>query len=219
MQFIEEPPPPPVPRHLAPRSSFWLGARAGWWVPFGDLWGACSGSGYDCSTKEFSAVAASGPMFELDVGARFGRNYNVYALWERAQLGGGDRLDTGEAGRRAETDYLAIGVRLSADPDDIGMLLDLSIGTRRLRSFYEGGYELQLSRAPLESRLGIGADIRVSPAFSLSPMLTLGLGSFGKAEWVTSSTVSDAVPKDNDVLTHGWLTLQLGGHVDLFPSK
>jgi hypothetical protein len=157
-------------------------------------------------------------MFEIDVGARFGRNYNLYALWERAQLGGGDRVGD-LSGRRAETDYIAIGVRLSADPDDIGMLLDLSIGTRRFRSVYSDGYELQLSRAPLESRLGIGADIRLSPGFSLSPMFTLGLGSFGKAEWATDSTVANAVPKSNDTLTHGWLTLQLGGHFDLFPSK
>jgi hypothetical protein len=156
-------------------------------------------------------------MLELDIGARLGRYYNVYALWERAQLSSGNGID-GYSQKRAETDYVAIGVRLSADPDDIGMLLDLAIGARRFRSLYKGSNELQLSDAPLETRLGVGVDIRMSHNFSLSPMLTVGLGGFGKAEWVTKDTVSDAIPKGNDTLTHGWVSLQLGGHFDIIGS-
>jgi hypothetical protein len=211
---IEEPPPPPIARHRAPRTAFWLGARGGWWVPFGDLWGACDAAGYGCQSMKFGDVASSGPMLELDIGARLGRNYNVYALWERAQLGKGNGID-GYSQIRAESDFIAVGVRLSADPDDVGMLLDLAIGARRFRAVYEGKNELQLSQAPLESRLGVGVDIRMSHNFSLSPMFTLGLGGFGKAEWVTKDTVSDAIPKGNDTLTHGWVTLQLGGHFDI----
>lgn len=90
---IEEPPPPPIARHRAPRTAFWLGARGGWWVPFGDLWGACDAAGYGCQSMKFGDVASSGPMLELDIGARLGRNYNVYALWERAQLGKGNGID------------------------------------------------------------------------------------------------------------------------------
>jgi hypothetical protein len=215
---VEEPPPPPVPRHRAPRTALWLGARGGWWVPFGDLWGACDASGYSCNAMNFRDVASSGPMLELDAGVRLGRYYNVYLLWERAQLGKGRGID-GYDQIRAETDFVAVGVRLSADPDDVGMLLDLAIGARRFRAVYEGKNELQLSQAPLESRLGVGVDIRMSRNFSLSPMLTLGLGGFGKAEWVTKSEVSDAIPSGFDTLTHGWITLQLGGHFDVLGSE
>ena len=215
---IEEPPPPPVARHRAPRNAFWVGARAGWWVPFGDLWGACNGSGAGCDSMKFGAVASSGPMMELDLGARLGRNYNVYALWERAQLGKGSGVD-GYSQIRADTDFLGLGVRLSTDPDDVGMVLDLALGARRFRAVYEDSNQLQLSQAMFESRLGVGADIRLSPLFSLSPMVTLGLGSFGKADWVTKTSISDAIPANNDTLTHGWLTLQLGGHFDLAGSR
>lgn len=218
---IDEPPPPPVPRHVAPRTALWLGARVGYFVPFGDLWGRCSAGVTACDQIEgakFSDVAATGPMFEFDIGARLGRNYVVYFGWERAQLGGASgpspAADSGNQ-TRAESDFFAVGVRLSADPDDIGLLLDLAIGARRFRGFYPGDVELQLTDAPMESRLGIGVDIRTHRRFSLSPMLTLGLGSFGKAEWVTPTTVGTAVPSNSDRLTHGWLTLQLGGHFDI----
>jgi hypothetical protein len=222
---VEEPPPPPVKRHLAPRTALWLGARVGYFVPFGDLWGQCSAGYSACDRIEgtkFSDVAATGPMFELDIGARLGRNYVVYLGWERAQLGGADgpSPDTNWATRqnRAESDFVAVGVRLSADPDDIGLLLDLAIGARRFRGIYEGDTQLQLTDAPMESRLGVGVDIRTNRLFSLSPMLTLGLGSFGKAEWVQGKTIQTAIPSNSDRLTHGWITFQLGGHFDLAGS-
>lgn len=160
-------------------------------------------------------MASSGPMMELNIGARLARNYNVYVLWERAQLASGDGLYNDYNQRSAETDYVALGVRLSADPDDVGMVLDLAVGARRFLAKYSGGNELQLTDAPLESRLGVGADIRLAPNFTLSPMVTLGLGAFGEATWVTKTTVMDALPSGNDSLTHGWLTLQLGGHFDI----
>lgn len=175
-----------------------------------------------CEAVRLSSIASSGPMLELDIGARINRNYNLYVLWERAQLGKGGGLDSSygaSSPTRAETDYVALGVRLSTDPDDVGMLLDLAIGARRMRTFFQDDYELQLSQALLESRLGVGADIRLSRTFSLSPMLTLGLGSFGKAEWINATTVSDAVPTNNDTLTHGWVTLHLGGHFDIAGSR
>lgn len=220
---IDEPPPPPVPRHIAPRMSLWLGARLGYFVPFGDIWGRCSSSGYSACDRiegtKFSDVASSGPMVELDVGMRLGRNYMLYLGWERAQLGAADGPSPdssyGSRQSRADSDFVAVGFRLSANPDDLGLVLDLAIGARRFRGVYEGATELQLTDAPMESRLGIGADIRINRKFSLSPMLTLGLGSFGKADWVTRDTVESAMPLGSDRLTHGWLTLQIGGHFDI----
>jgi hypothetical protein len=221
--LIPEPPPPPQPRHQAPREALWFGARLGWWVPFGDLWGDCvEYDSYGCRTVAavpFDDYASSGPMFELDVGARLGRNYNVYALWERAQLGAGSNDVDGKQ-KRAETDFWGLGLRLSTDPDDLGMLIDLAVGVRRFRTIYDSGAELRLSDAPFESRLGLGADIRLGPKFSLSPLLTLGLGSFAKADWVgTDNTIRDAVADDTARMTHGWLTLQLGAHFDLFGRR
>jgi len=157
-------------------------------------------------------------MFELDIGARLARNYVVYFGWERTQLGGasGPSPDTAAGTQlRSESDYFAVGVRLSADPDDIGLLLDLSIGARRFRGYYPNDVQLQLTDAPMESRLGIGLDIRTHRRFTLSPMLTVGLGSFSKAEWITPTTAQTAVPGDADRMTHGWVTLQLGGHFDI----
>src|SRR5215216_972854 len=44
-----EPPPPPRARHVAPERSLWLGARVGWFFPFGNVWSrvrpASAGSG------------------------------------------------------------------------------------------------------------------------------------------------------------------------------
>ena len=37
-ELVGEPPPPPEPRHIAPRTALWLGARVGWFIPFGDVW-------------------------------------------------------------------------------------------------------------------------------------------------------------------------------------
>lgn len=226
MRFpIEEPPVPPPQRHSAPRSALWMGARVGYFVPFGDLWGRCAGGYSACDTVEgvsFGDVAASGPMFELDVGARLGRNYVIYLGWERAQLGsaGGPSPDSSVAvnQRRSESDFLALGFRLASDPDDIGLVLDLAVGARRFRAYYENSTELQLTQAPLESRLGIGVDIRTNRKFTLSPMITLGIGSFGKADWVKDQYIQNALPTDSDRLTHGWVTLQLGGHFDLLGS-
>lgn len=158
-------------------------------------------------------------MFELDVGARLGRNYVIYLGWERAQLGSADGPSPDPSiavnQLRSESDFFALGFRLSADPDDVGLLLDLAIGARRFRAYYEDSTELQLTQAPLESRLGIGVEIRTNRRFSLSPMLTLGIGSFGKADWVNDAYVQNAIPANSDRLTHGWVTLQLGGHFDL----
>jgi len=223
---VEEPPVPAPPRHVAPRTALWIGMRVGYFVPFGDLWGRCVEGQTTCDHVDgtsFGSVASTGPLLEFDVGARLGRNYIVYLGWERAQLGGASGPSPDESigynQRRSESDFLAVGFRLAADPDDLGLVLDLAVGARRFRAYYEDNVELQLTEAPLESRLGIGLDIRTSRVFSLSPMLTLGIGSFGKADWVNRDYVQSAIPSTSDRLTHGWVSLQLGGHFDLFGKQ
>jgi hypothetical protein len=224
--LVYEPPPPPLPRHIAPKYSFWVGARIGWFVPFGDLWARCTtplGTN-DCGSfegVEFNDYASSGPVFELDIGARLGRNYNLFLLWEHAELGRGDldpASDTLQRGEQdsANTDYYAIALRVSSDPDKVGFLTEIALGTRRFRTTWQNGAELQLTEAPFEARLGLGADIRMGPAFSLSPLITLGVGAFGEATHVAPDGNSVDATTDYDARSgHGWLTLQIGGHFDI----
>lgn len=220
-QPVWEPPPPPKPRHRAPKTALWLGGRVGYFLPFGNLWlrEATDSAGrlyYD--EVKWSDYASSGPMFELDVGARFSRHYNVFLLWERASLGTGSEAPDANGGQKSgETDYYAVGLRFSSDADKVGFLTEIDLGYRRFRAQWEDGTELQLTEAPLEFRIGLGADIRVTEFFSLSPMVTLGAGAFGSAEWVApDGTKTDATLPGDETAGHGWLTLQLGGHFDVF---
>jgi len=223
---VPEPPPPPVPRHRAPKTSLVAGLRLGYWLPFGDLWGRCvAADAYGCTHVQsvpFRDYAGQGPMFELDLGARLARHYTLYALFEHARLGpaSGEPLTPAGAQSEAETDYFALGFRVSTNPNSAGLLLDLAIGARRFRTVWDNGAELRLSDAPFESRLGIGADVRLSRAFSLSPMFTVGVGSFAQADWVdTDDTIREAAPEGASRMTHGWLTLQLGAHFDLLARR
>jgi hypothetical protein len=52
---------------------------------------------------------------------------------------------------------------------------------------------------------------------TLSPMATLGVGSFGEVEWVSQDDVAtDLIGPLDDHDAHGWFTLGIGGNVDLF---
>jgi hypothetical protein len=217
---VWEPPPPPKPRHRAPKTAFWLGPRVGYFVPFGNLWlqeKVDSSNRYYYDEVKWSEYASAGPMFELDVGARFGRHYNVFALWERASLGTGSAAPDAYGGQKSgSTDYYAIGLRVSSDADKVGFLTEIDLGYRRFRAVWEDGTELQLTDSPLEFRIGLGADIRLTPMFSLSPMITLGAGAFGTAELVQpDGTKVDATQPGDQSAGHGWLTFQLGGHFDI----
>jgi len=221
---VYEPPPPPLARHLAPWQSLWLGVRTGWFVPFGDLWGYCVNDAYgNCvriNATSWDQYSGSGPMLELDLGARLARHYNVFGLWERASLGHGDGFDEAYGGQRTgDTDFWALGVRVSSDPDELGLLVEFALGYRRARALWRNGIELRLTDAPLEARIGIGADIRFSRIVALSPLVTFGFGRFGSAEWVDSHHNSVDVLDGLDAFGHGWFTLQLGAHFDTFAKR
>jgi hypothetical protein len=213
---VYEPPPPPQPRHIAPKYSLWLGARVGWFLPFGDLWAENTGPN-TYEPVSWSSYASSGPMFELDIGARLGRHYNLFFAWERAMLGTGSEAPDAYGGQKTgETDYYAIGLRVSSDADKVGFLTEINLGYRRFRARWNDGTELHLTEAPLEFRLGLGADIRLGPLFSLSPLVTLGVGSFGAAEWqLPNGDKMDATKPADEGAGHGWVTLQMGGHFDI----
>jgi hypothetical protein len=221
---VFEPPPPPMPRHQAPWQSLWVGLRTGWFVPFGDLWGYCVNDAYgNCvqiNATSWDQYSGSGPLLELDLGARLARHYNVFGLWERASLGHGEGFDEAYGGQRTgDTDFWALGVRVSSDPDEFGLLVEFALGYRRARARWRDGFELRLTDAPLEARIGIGTDIRLSEIVALSPMLTFGFGRFGSAQWVDARHDSVEVLDELDAFGHGWFTLQLGAHFDAFAKR
>jgi hypothetical protein len=99
-------------------------------------------------------------------------------------------------------------------------LPEVAVGYRRARSFYTSGVEVQLTDAPFEARLGLGAELRLSRMSSLSGLVTVGVGGFGTVEHVAPSgaAVSKVQPRDQGD-GHGWVTLSAGGHFDLLPSQ
>jgi hypothetical protein len=212
--------------HIVPRYSFWFGPALAWSKPFGDLWGRCGNfDAYGrCASIQNVSVSdrfGSGPAFELDAGARLGRHYNVYALWERTWFSRGSQSESnGVRQNGGDSDFVALGLRVSTLPEKVGFVLDIAVGTRRMRAQWEDGTELQLTDAPFETRLGIGADVRLDENWSITSLLHLGLGSFGKAEWVLPDNSIRAASEPGDVaLTHGWVGLQVSAHADIFGSK
>lgn len=202
-----------------------LGARLGWIRPFGDAYaeGVVNGPYYDLIGVRWRDFASSGPSLELDAGARLARDYTVFLLWERAYLGAGDSSrDTELYGdpQGGNTDFYALGLRASSDADAVGLLTEICLGYRRARTEWDDGTALELTEAIFEARLSLGVDIRLNRMVSLTPMVSLGFGSFGKAELVEpDGTAHDLIRPDGDQDTHGWYGLSMGGQVDLFAGK
>ena len=224
---FEEPPPPPVVRHRAPNSSLWLGARLGWFFPFGNVWAKAqpvssqASSGYTLQGVPWQDYASSGPMFELDAGLRLGRSYTLFGLWERAQLGSGD-YETGPDGKQngAESDFWALGLRATSNPDDLSFVTELAVGYRRARTFFKNDAEYQFTDAPFEARLGLGAEWRTSRVTSFSALASVGVGGFGTAERVGANGYASSLTRSYDEADgHAWLSLTIGAHFDLVRSR
>jgi hypothetical protein len=222
---IFEPPPPPVPRHVAPRMSLWLGARLGWFVPFGSAYAqgvVDEASGIPVLVSvPWKHYVSSGPSFELNAGARISRNYNLFALWERAELGSGSTesdLRGGQSG--GDTDFFALGLRATSNPNHLGFITEIAVGYRQARATWEDGTEYRMTGGVLEGRIGVGADIRFSPLLTLSPLISVGVGSFDRFRVVAPDGTSyDRIGPNDAPGGHGWFAITMGGHVDLFGTK
>ncbi|MCC6217073.1 MAG: hypothetical protein IT376_19600 [Polyangiaceae bacterium] len=204
---------------MAPRSSLWIGGRGGWSFPFGSLWAREVEPNF-YEGVPWSDYATSGPTLELDLGVRLARSYVVFGLFEHATLGSGAAVEpTIGAPSSAESDFGAIGLRFSSDPSRVGFLTEIAIGARRFRARWSNGTALEGTNS-LEFRMALGADIRVSRLFSLSPVAMLSGGAFGDVDWVSpnGSSRSALGPRDLDA-GHGTASLAVGGHFDLFGSR
>jgi hypothetical protein len=216
-----EPPLPPVPKHVAPQTSLWAGVKLGWAFPMGDLWidGARLPNGLDVyERRTFADFASSGPKSELNLGVRLARRYNVLALWEYTNLGPGRALD--ELGpQRGNMHYLGLGFRFSSDPDDVGVLVEAIVGYRRFETSWDNGASLRATDDFLNTRLSFGADIRISPLLSISPMVGIAGGFFENIQWTfADGSKKNALTYYDDYSQHTVISLDIGAHFDIVRS-
>jgi hypothetical protein len=210
-----------LPRHRAPATSLWLGARGGVLFPSGYLYDEGTDPYYP-NGPAWSDLAGSGPLFELDVGARLARRYLLFAAWEHAELGtGGDswyQINFGSQ-TRARTDFAGVGFRWSSSPDDVGLALELGLGYRWFKERWgEPGTEYRLSMEGFgEFRFGLGADIRVSRVVAISPMLMISEGVFNDRE--LGQPGQPMQPIRSYAAAHQTVTLSLGAHFDVAGSN
>ncbi|HVW28837.1 MAG TPA: hypothetical protein VHC69_25905 [Polyangiaceae bacterium] len=213
--YVFEPPPPPRPPHQAPpRTALWLGVRAGVMIPFGSLW--TDGFNGFYRQRTFHDYASTGPMFQIDVGARLARHYNVFAMWEHGALGQGDLDDKAFGGQEwGATNMYGVGVRFSTDPTGIGFLMEIGLGYRQFTAYWNDGTKLSLTDGWLDAHIGLGVDVRVCRWLSLSPMIVLGGGSFDTATWSGHSKSGNALTPLDEGGEYGVLSFQLGAHADI----
>jgi hypothetical protein len=215
--FLEPPLPPPLPLKSPPRNAFWVGVRASFFVPFGNLWlDGYPSQPYYYRSRRFADYASPGAAGEVDVGARLGRHYNVFALYEHAVLGTGS-LDNHHYGGQelGASNLYGLGFRFSTDPTDLGFLMEIDLGYRDFRAYFGDGTQLTATDGWLDARLGLGIDIRVSRSFSLSPMIVFGGGSFGTIRWSGPSASGSALTAYDQSGGYGTFNVQLGAHADV----
>jgi hypothetical protein len=172
------PPPPPVlvyvappaPAIHAPRFALWLGGRAGLLAYSGGLYVNDQQTGAIETTGNF---IRPGLGLEIDVGARLAKRYVPYLGLELGVAGAGHRFD---GTTTASTAFFGVGFRyLAGDVDTVSFASDLSVGMRQFQVANAGG---TWTASGLEIfRLGLGAEVRVSNYFTMSPMITLSGGT------------------------------------------
>jgi hypothetical protein len=218
--------PPPLPaHHLSPRNALWIGVRGGFETPLGDAFVDHAG---DVFTER--DLIGSGALTEVDVGGRFGRKFLPFLFFAHffAAKGAASRVPpprTSTAGivqptindasvTSSSANLLGFGFRYAFNPDKVGFLAELTFALRFVDVRFSDGSKLS-AQAPGEFRLGLGADIRISELLGLSPMAILSAGSYSDVtvKYGGSGTDKSAI---EDIGSHGYVGLQLGGHFDLF---
>jgi hypothetical protein len=131
-------------------------------------------TGYTETTGNF---VTNGAALEVDVGARIERRYIPYLALELGFVGAGHRFDQTPAS--AGTSFVGVGVRLLAgDVDNVSFASELSFGFRKLQVSRSDTNETWSATGFEFLRLGLGAEIRLSTRFTLTPMVTVSGGTF-----------------------------------------
>jgi hypothetical protein len=155
------------PKH-APKFSLYAGANLGV-IGYGGSFFTAGNAGGETSGN----LVKSGLSFEIDAGARLGYHYIPYLLWEHAFLGAGRRFDG--TSTHASSDFIGIGFRLlSFDVDNVAFLSDIAVGFRSV-TLANDTDTFKMSSIEI-GRLGLGAEIRLSTLFTLSPIARVSFG-------------------------------------------
>lgn len=207
----------------APKYSLWLGGRLGVLLYGGGMY-----LNPDTSQEKTSSFVSNGLALEADVGARISRRYIPYLALELGLVGPGSRFQGTSA--TAGTSFLGIGFRfLAGDVSFVSFATDLSFGFRKFE--VTNGNQTWTASSFEFLRLGLGADIRFTNYFTISPMVMLSGGTLSD----TSGSVgfagnqSDGATGTPDYVNHGQvpsnyqtnyfsITIGCGAHFDLFGS-
>lgn len=228
--YEQEPPPlaapppveyvePPVPKH-APKYSLYVGGFAGA-IGYG-------GNFYDNENNRPETTGnflKPGVGLELDVGARLGYRYIPFLLLEHGFMGQGHRFDGTDT--TAASDFLGIGLRyVAADVDTVGVVTEISFGMRQV-SLHDGNGESYKMTGFEFFRFGLGAEIRLSTLFVITPMAHFADGAMtdsdgditfgpnGSKDGITHPTYRNGATIDTG-RSYFILGVGCGGHFDFF---
>jgi hypothetical protein len=223
-QPVRPAPPPiqlteaPAPVH-APSTALWVGGRLGL-LGFGN-----SFYENDRNQPETSGnFVKNGVGLEVDVGVRLKKRWVPYLGLELGLMEAGHRFD-GE-GARAGTSFLGVGFRyVVGDVDTAGIVGDLSFGFRTL-TIRKGDERYEMTAVEI-LRLALGAEIRISTRFTLSPMIQLSGGRMsdtdghityapGQSDGLTGPRYQSTAIPDGARQTYLVFGLGCGAHFDLF---
>ncbi|MFO0675131.1 MAG: hypothetical protein U0169_01225 [Polyangiaceae bacterium] len=203
----------------APKYAFWLGVRPSF-MTFG-------GNFYDNERNKLETTGnfiRNGLGLEFDIGARLAKRFVPYFAYERGFHAQGHRFAGSDAS--ASSEFMGAGVRfLLGDPDSVSFLTDLGLGARTVT--VSRGNETYSMDTIEYFRVGLGAEIRLSTRFVLSPMASLSSGTMSSS----SGTIRYSTEGSGDGLTQprytegqdittarGYVVFALGCgvHFDLF---
>ncbi len=211
--------PPPEPKH-APKYALWTGARLSA-LTYGGSFYEYQIPGTRSQLETTGNIVRPGIAVEVDVGVRLGKRYVPYAFLEHGFMQAG-RLFEGTS-TRISSDYLGVGFRTTfGDPNEVAFVTDLALGVRRLHASND---TQAWSISALELfRFGLGAEIRVSNAFTLSPMFTVSTGSMsntsGSISYAPGSVIAGPVYQNGESVASSRVYIVAGvgcgAHFDLF---
>ena len=207
LAHAEEPPSqvrPDVER--VPSQALWTGTRVGVFIPYGSLY-----TDRALVTTPFQDVATAGPSIELDVGARFARQFVGYVFFDQAFLGRGNSVawTAPHGGQSAPSSQaVGIGLRWESNPNGLGVVADVGVAYRWFTARWDDATTLRM-HGPGDVRLGLGASWRITRNVTLAPMMTAFSGVF-------ANRALDDQKLGESASSYAAVTLTLNGHLDFY---